>query len=74
MQTQGCAPMALELGELERVAGGYVDWETDWCGTRIPGWPKPRQDVVIDPIGMISGVDLVALNPQPLPPRGGLAF
>ncbi len=68
MKHSSHALAVIEPSELERVAGGYMDWDTDWCGTRVPGWPRPRQDSVIDAVSLVSGIDLVALNPQPLPP------
>ncbi len=56
----------LNSEELAQVSGGYLDWETDWCGTRVPGWPRPKGMV-----NVLDSIDYVALNPQPLPPRGG---
>ena len=56
----------LNMEELAQVSGGYVDWETDWCGTRVPGWPRPKSIV-----SLVNPIDYVALNPQPLPPQGG---
>ena len=56
----------LSSTEIAQVSGGYMDWETNWCGTRVPGWPRPKGLVTLaDPLS------LVALNPQPLPPQGG---
>jgi hypothetical protein len=51
--------------ELVQVSGGYMDWEVDWCGTRVPGWPRPKST-----FALVDAVSLVALNPQPLPPQG----
>jgi hypothetical protein len=54
----------LDTSEIAQVSGGYVDWETNWCGTRVPGWPRPKSVVTLT-----NPLDAVALNPQPLPPR-----
>lgn len=60
----------LGTNEIAQVSGGYVDWETNWCGTRVPGWPRPKGVVTLN-----NPLDAVALNPQPLPPREiGLAM
>jgi hypothetical protein len=59
----------LNAAEIADVSGGYVDWETDWCGTRIPGWPRPKTSM-----NLLDSVDYVALNPQPLPPVSGGDF
>jgi hypothetical protein len=56
----------LSSTEIAQVSGGYMDWETDWCGTRVPGWPRPKGLVTLT-----DRLSLVALNPQPLPPGGG---
>lgn len=53
----------LTAEDLARVSGGYVDWETDWCGTKVPGWPRPKTVTIFD------AISAVALNPQPLPPQ-----
>lgn len=55
----------LNASEIAQVSGGYyMDWDTNWCGTRVPGWPRPKSIVMTD------ALSLVALNPQPLPPQG----
>lgn len=56
----------LTAEDLARVSGGYVDWETNWCGTKVPGWPRPKTLVSV-----VDTISLVALNPQPLPPKSG---
>ena len=56
----------LNAAELAKVSGGYIGWETDWCGTRIPGWPRPKSMV-----NVLESLDYAALNPQPLPPKSG---
>jgi hypothetical protein len=53
----------LTAEDIARVSGGYVDWETDWCGTKVPGWPRPKTFVT-----NFDAISPVALNPQPLPP------
>ena len=59
----------LSAMELEQVSGGYTDWEVDWCGTgpkRIP----IKYDPSPQPWQLAGGwINLVALNPQPLPPK-----
>jgi hypothetical protein len=56
--------VVLDANEIAQVSGGYyMDSETNWCGTRVPGWPRPKSIVLAD------ALSLVALNPQPLPPR-----
>ena len=55
----------LDVNEIAQVSGGYyMDW--DWCGTKVPGWPRPKS------LGSlaVNTLDMVALNPQPLPPQG----
>ncbi len=59
----------LNAAEIAEVSGGYFDWDTDWCGTRIPGWPRPKSMV-----NVLESRDYVALNPQPLPPVSGGDF
>lgn len=55
----------LNANEIAQVSGGYyMDW--DWCGTKVPGWPRPKSLT-----SMVNTLDMVALNPQPLPPQGG---
>ena len=54
----------LTAEDLARVSGGYVDWETNWCGAKVPGWPRPKTLVTI-----VDAISRVALNPQPLPPK-----
>ena len=56
----------LSSTEIAQVSGGYLDWETNWCGTRVPGWPRPKGLVTLT-----DSLSVVALNPQPLPPQGG---
>lgn len=62
----------LNDAELERISGGYTDWETNWCGTRVPGLPRPKGVLTLTNV-----LDAVALNPQPLPPQStgyGMTF
>ncbi len=55
----------LDANEIAQVSGGYLDWETNWCGTRVPGWPRPKSIFALS-----NPLEAVALNPQPLPPQG----
>ena len=54
----------LNASEIAQVSGGYAEWDTNWCGTRVPGWPRPKSLVSLG-----DRLSLVALNPQPLPPQ-----
>ena len=58
----------LDTAELEKVSGG-------WCGNDpLFIWrnPPPPPDPLF--ASVVSAIDKVALNPQPLPPKGELAF
>ncbi len=62
----------LSSAELEAVNGG-------WCGTPWPGQfgglipPQPEPDPWYR-AALVSKLDLVALNPQPLPPKSIVGF
>jgi hypothetical protein len=42
-----------------------------WCGTRPPHWP-PRPHKLLSE-ELVTSIEAVTLNPQPLPPRSSLA-
>ncbi len=62
----------LSNAEIETVNGG-------WCGTPWPGQfggiipPQPEPDPWYR-LALVSKLDMVALNPQPLPPKSLAAF
>jgi hypothetical protein len=71
MHQEENALVALSGAEIEAVNGG-------WCGT---GWPGQWGGIVVPPVPepdpwyqLGSRFDLVALNPQPLPPKAIFSF
>lgn len=58
-------PSALSADELAHVAGG-------WCGNEVRTFKFPIPEPEPDPwfrSALTSRLDMVALNPQPLPPQ-----
>jgi hypothetical protein len=60
----------LDAADLETVSGGM----SGWCGNDPLFWksPPPPPDPLF--VSVVSVLDKVALNPQPLPPKVAIAY